>query len=136
MAGCHGLSENRKIFCQEYVANNYVGKTAYMKAYPNAKPKSAQVEASRLLKRQDIKDYISEIQKERFEALNITAERIGEELAKMAFADFDENNSATTKQKALELLGKQIGLYTTKLEADVQQRQDINIVIDDGCEQE
>ena len=53
----------------------------------------------------NVKEYIRELQKERFEALNISAERVAEKLADIAFAAKDDNYYNVTAQlKALDLL--------------------------------
>lgn len=126
------LTDRQKIFAQEYVAGGYKNATAaYMKAYEGVQHNTAHSNAYRLLRNENVKQYINEIQHERFENLHITADRIAEELASMAFADFDDNNNANTKQKALELLGKQLGLYTQKVDANVSGDMDIVLNIDE-----
>lgn len=126
------LNPNSMAFCQEYVANGYRGDLAYKTAYPKCNDHSAKVGANRLLKTQEIKDYIKELQKERFEALNISAERIACELADLAFSEFDDNNTATSKLKALDLLQKQLGLQNSKVELNGKQ----DIVINIGGEEQ
>lgn len=121
------LNPNSMAFCQEYVANGYNATEAYVVAYPKSSRKSASGNACTLLKKPEIKEYIKEIQRERFEALNICAERIACELADLAFSEFDDNNTATSKLKALDLLQKQLGLQNSKVE--LNGKQDIFITI-------
>lgn len=121
------LNDKSRAFCQEYVANNYNAVKAYMVAYPTSTEVSSKSNANRLLRRPEIKEYIKEIQKERFEALNISADRIACELAGMAFSEFDDNNTATSKLKALDLLQKQLGLQNQKVELNGKQDVIINI---------
>ena len=64
--------------------------------------------------------YMKEIQKERFDALGVTAERIASELAKIAFAEVDQDNSNQTKMRALELLQKQMGLQVQKVDQKIE----------------
>ena len=102
---------------------------AYQITHPNVTAKTAGNSGYRLLKRQDIRDYITEIQKERVEALNITAERLLEELSEMAFAEKgDDDYTASIKLKAIELIQKQLGLQSQKIEANVSQ--ETTIVVD------
>jgi len=75
-----------------------------------------------------VNDYIKEIQKERFDALHINAEKIANELNRIAFEDTDASNS--DKMRALELLQKQLGLQTQKVDARVEVN-NINIDIED-----
>lgn len=114
------INANSIAFCNEYVANGYNAVQAYVIAYPKSSLESARGNANRLLRTPEIKEYIKEIQKERFEALNISAERIACELAELAFSDFDDNNTASSKLKALDLLQKQLGLQTQKVDAKVE----------------
>ena len=76
---------------------------------------------------QYIKDYIKELPHDRFEALNISADRIACELAKMAFADLDDTNTTASKARALDLLQKQLGLQTQKVQASTEQSIKISI---------
>lgn len=123
------INDNSISFCNEYVSNGYNAVQAYLKAYPKSSEMSAKGNANRLLRTPEIKEYIKELQRERFEALNISAERIACELASMAFSEFDENNSATSKLKALDLLQKQLGLQNQKME--INGKQDIIITIEE-----
>ena len=88
-----------------------------MAAFPNASPKTANAQQWKLMKRQEIKDYIRELQHDRFEALGMNADRIAQELTKIATADDANYNE---KMKAFELLQKQMGLQTQKVEAQVK----------------
>lgn len=116
------LTKANKEFCHEYVANGYKAVPAYIAVY-NCKPISAKKLARDLLKKEVVKEYIKEIQKERVEALNISADRVLEELAKMAFADKDDKFfTPAIKAKALDMIQKQIGaLSPQQIEATVAQ---------------
>lgn len=119
------LNAKQKMFCEEYVANGYNATKAYMATHPDAKDGR---NSHRMLKNQEVRDYIYEIQKDRFEALNVCAERVAEKLAEIAFApkgDVDYN--ATAQLKALDLLQKQLGLQQQKMEVGGQQNIKINI---------
>lgn len=56
-----GLTEKQKNFCHEYVRNNGKGIEAYLFAYDSNSVGSAKQEASKLLKRDDITEYIRTI---------------------------------------------------------------------------
>lgn len=132
------LNSQSKAFCEEYVANGYKAVEAYMIAYPNSSRESAYRSSSKVLLKPEIKQYIKDIQRERFEALNISAERIAEKLAEIAFADKkDTDYTATSQLKALDLLQKQLGLQSQKMELNGKQDVIINIGgLDDGENQE
>lgn len=125
------LNEKQMKFCREYISCNYNATAAYLKVYDEEGKMSREVAASgacKLMSRQYIKDYIAELQKEAFEAAAISAERVALKLAEIAFSEkSDEDYAASAKLKALDLLQKQLGLQTQKVEADVSQ--DIVITI-------
>lgn len=50
-------------FCEEYVKNGGNGTQAYLTAYDSNSPTSAQIEASRLLDREDIQEYLKKLRK-------------------------------------------------------------------------
>ena len=114
------LTAKNKLFVEEYVANNYNATQAYMVVY-DCEYTYANKKAFTLLKKPEVKEYIKEVQKERTEQLNITADRVLAELASIAFAPKDDKDiPAAAKNKALELIQKQIGAQApTKLEADI-----------------
>lgn len=125
------LTAKQKLFCENYVSNGYKLQKAYMDAYPDASPETANVEQWKLMKREPINAYIRELQHARFEALHISADKIAEELNRIAFYDKDASNS--DKMRALDLLQKQMGLQTQRVEADVKTTIiDINIEEPDG----
>ena len=124
-----GLNGEQKAFCEEYVANGYNAQKAYAIVYDCWNEASVRSNTCRLLKNEKVKEYIKELQKERFEALNISAERVAEKLAYIAFAEKDDNYyNATAQLKALDLLQKQMGLQTQKVDANVSTEININIV--------
>lgn len=114
------LTAKQKRFCEEYVANGYKLVDAYMKAF-DCSQETACANQWKLMKKDAIKDYIRELQHERFEALHINADKIAAKLADMAFADKDDEiYTPAIQQKALDLLQKQMGLQTQKVEAEVK----------------
>lgn len=114
------LTAKNKLFVEEYVANHYNATQAYITVY-GVSDTVARSKACQVLKKQEVKDYMKEVQKERTEQLNITADRVLEELASIAFAPKDDKNiPAAAKNKALELIQKQIGAQApTKIDADI-----------------
>ena len=123
-----GLNGKQKAFCEEYVANGYNAQKAYAVVYDCWNEASVRSNTCRLLKNEKVKEYIKELQKERFEALNISAERVAEKLADIAFAaKGDENYNATAQLKALDLLQKQLGLQQQTINANVETTIKLNI---------
>lgn len=57
------LTEKMKAFCREYVSNNGNGTQAYLTAYNGNSETAASIESSKLLRRDDITEYISALNK-------------------------------------------------------------------------
>ncbi len=103
------LTEKQKRFCEEYIVD-LNGVRAYIAAYPLVRSDAAaRANASRLLTKANIQQYIAELRKEQQRRTEITADTVLGELAKIAAAEVDIKGS--DKMKALELLGKHLGLF-------------------------
>ena len=127
MATYRNLNEKQRKFCELYVSNGYKQGEAYLEAYDLTDIDSARAGACRILKNQKIREYITQLQKEAFEAQCINAERVATKLAEVAFADKNDQYYTPSNQlKALDLLQKQLGLQNQKIEMSSQ---DININI-------
>ena len=123
------LNKKQKDFISYYLTNGYNTTQAYYSAY-NCTYETALKNAYKTFHNPEVKAEIQRLQAEHYETLNINAYRIAEELADMAFAEKgDEDYTANIKLKALDLLQKQLGLQTQKVEADIST--DINIVIEE-----
>ena len=57
------LTEKQKNFCREYVRNNGNGTQAYLHAYNSKSESAASIESSKLLRRDDITQYIQALNK-------------------------------------------------------------------------
>ena len=122
------LSPRERTFCEAY-AECYNAKEAYLIAFDTTNPDSARASGSRMLKRPQVREYIIQLQKEAFERAMITPERVANKLADIAFAQKgDENYNATAQLKALDLLQKQMGLQTQKVDANVSTEINVNLV--------
>ena len=127
MATYRNLNEKQRKFCELYVSNGYKQGEAYLEAYGLTDIDSARAGACRILKNQKIREYITQLQKEAFEAQCINAERVATKLAEIAFAQKDDQYyTAPNQLKALDLLQKQLGLQNQKIEMSSH---DININI-------
>lgn len=91
---------------------------------------TARGQASKVLRKPEAIEYIQEVQRKSYQEAGITAERIALELADMAF-NKDEKYPPTAKAKALDLLQKQLGLQTQKVDANVNQEQVIEVSLID-----
>lgn len=123
------LNKRQEEFINQYLANGYNATQAYLAAY-ECSYETAQSSAYRVFNHPEVNAEIKRRQQEHYAMLNISAERIAEELAAMAFAaKGDKDYSGSVKLKALDLLQKQLGLQTQRVEADINT--DINITIED-----
>ena len=139
------MTEKQKIFADEYLIDLNATR-AYKVAYPRVKnDEVAAAAAARLLRNVKVAAYISERMQERQKRTEVTQDRVIEELAAIAFAkatDFAQivnGNVVLTdtadltesqikegkfgielklndKEKALELLGRHLGMFKDKLE--------------------
>ncbi len=82
------LSNNQRIFCQEYLKLGMNATQAYMKAYKTCKKEETAIaSASRLLRNVKVKEYIKELQEKVEKKAVVTIEDIVNELTAIAFAD-------------------------------------------------
>lgn len=127
MAYQNELSPKERAFCEAYV-ESYSAVDAYLKSYKTNNIDTAKSNSYQVLKRPRVKEYIRELQKEAFERALITPERVANKIAEIAFAQKgDETYNTQAQLKALDLLQKQLGLQTQKVQADVKQDIVINI---------
>lgn len=82
-----------------------------------------------LLKRQEIKDYIQQLQHEQVERFGDLAEVIARELAQDIVERDEDGKHNAGWQKSVDLLQKQLGLQTNKLDTKITSNDiKINIV--------
>lgn len=146
------LNDKQKRFCEEYIVDLNATQAAIRAGY---KEKTAYAQGQRLLKKVEAQEYLQELMNERSKRTEITADRVLEELAAIAFSDrtelaqvgkHGEVNFTPTEQlpdeikkiiagiengkygtkvttydkvKALELLGKHLGMFVTKIEGSI-----------------
>ena len=104
------LTEKQKRFCEEYLVDLNATQAAVRAGYAE---KNAGKIGHELLEKTRISEYLSELMKLQSERTGITADNVLKELEKVAFAETDI--SGKEKIKALELLGKHLGLFSDQL---------------------
>ena len=111
-----------KSFCREYVKNGGNGTQAYLSAYDGNSETAASIEANKLLRRDDITEYISTLNKPLEN--RITSER---EKKRRILWDFIENNNVSDNDrlKALDLLNKMDAEYIN-INRNIEQKTDIS----------
>lgn len=100
------LSAIKKSFCQEYIIDKNGARAARDAGYS---AKTANVKASQLLAEPEVRAHIDELNVRRSKRLEISADRVLEELAKIAFVDptkvfdVDEKGNLTFQGKLSDL---------------------------------
>lgn len=126
------LTKKKREFCEEYVLTGN-GTRSYMKAFGKTEQDYSlcAVEANRLLKKEEIIQYIADLTKQKNPLL--TQEWLCDRLLVII------NNPETKEQdrlKAIDMLLKSVGAYTTNqnINANIASQQTITIEITDSEE--
>lgn len=133
------LTAREQRFADEYISNGRNATQAYKKISPNAKDTTCRTQGAEYLAKPNISIYIKEKTRERLNASNLTAQDVIDELIAIGFAkpqkgvskqydrlnkelilDMEFENTAKYEErlKALELLGKNLALFTDKAEIE------------------
>ena len=114
------MTDKQKLFADEYLIDLNATR-AYKAAYPRVKnDNTAGASAARLLRNAKIAEYIKERMAERAERIEVSQDDVVKELAAIGFTktalvnEFEVKTS--DKLKALELLGRHLGMFTDKSE--------------------
>lgn len=106
------LTDKQKRFCEEYVVDLNATQAAIRAKYS---PKTAQEQSSRLLSNVMVKAEIARLQAERSQRTSVDADWVVVRLVKEA-EDRSEGATQGGRIRALELLGKHVGLFAEKVE--------------------
>lgn len=94
------LTEKQRLFCQEYLVDLNGSAAARRAGYSE---KGARIAAQDNLEREDIREYLNALIKERSERTQVTADRVIAESARLAFSDlrklFDDNGAMLPVQQ-------------------------------------
>ena len=105
------MTDKQRRFADEYLID-LNATMAYMTAYPTIKClHTAESNGSRLLRNAEVLRYIQDRQQARQDRTEITQDMVLREIASFAFASDPEAVSVKDKMRALELLGKHLGLF-------------------------
>ena len=127
------MTELQRKFREEYV-KDYNGTRAYLRVNPDVNERTAQTNASRILKKQDCLDYLKTLQREVVKQYGDLSELIISQLMEDVIARDADGNHSPTWSKSVSLAQKQLGLETTNVKADVNQKVSINITVEDEDE--
>ena len=121
------LNERQNRFVQEYLVDLNATQAAVRAGYSE---KTACEQGSRLLANVKVQEAVQKAKAERQERTEITADMVVKELQSVAFAKAADYTDASLKYsnklKALELLGKHLGMFTEKIE----QKNDTKLTIE------
>lgn len=122
------LTKKQRSFCEEYALNGFNAIQAYLTAF-GCGERTAKTEGYQLLKKPEVIEYVKELQAERVRRWGDCASVIVQELMDdIAFRD-EKGKRSSTWQKSVDLLQKQLGLQSTKL--DVKSNMQIKVDLDD-----
>ena len=123
-----GLTEAMEYFVYCYIVLDMSQKNAYLEAYPNSSPKSAECNASRLCAKPEVQAEIDRVLKELQKSVELNEKMIVRGIMDIAF---DTKVSPANRLKALNSLAKIEGLFdsTTTVQHQIIQ---IGIVDDDN----
>lgn len=107
------LSNNQKLFCQEYLKLGMNGTQAYLNVYKTCKKEeTAMASASRLLRNVKVKEYIEELQSKVEEKAIVKIDDIVNELSVIAFGDRTEIAKVSSENIVDPKTNKVVGVRT------------------------
>ena len=118
------MTDKQRRFVDEYLIDLNATR-AYMTAYPTIKClHTAESNGSRLLRNAEVLAYIQDRQQARQDRTEITQDMVLREIASFAFASDPGAVSVRDKLRALELLGKHLGMFERKKDAlDIEEQE-------------
>lgn len=106
MKNSENLTNKERIFCQEYTYD-WNGTRAYRVAFPTCKSDMAcGANANRLLKKDKVKNYISEIQRDIEKQTNSSKKRVIAELEKIAYNSISRFHNTWIERKDFEAISE------------------------------
>lgn len=109
------LTAKQKMFCHRYIVD-FNGTKAYLDVFETDNEKVAGINASRLLKREDIRLYIQDLIKEKVSE-DLTPDRVLFELMEIGFSH-DGSVPHNVRLQALQTLAKLMGMEVTKVQME------------------
>lgn len=115
------LTDKQARFCEEYLIDLNATRAAIRAGYSE---KTAREQAAQNLSKLNIQEKIAELKAERAKRTEMTQDSVIQELAAVARAEI-KGVRAVDKLKALELLGKHLGMFVERYEvnaAEIEKR--------------
>jgi len=125
-----GITTKQISFVKEYL-KDYNGKQAAIRA--GYSEKTAENQASRMLRLVKVAEYLGKRQIEKEKKIGITIEAIIDELKEIGFGIVDgEKLKMNDKIKALELLGKHLGMFTESKDKETEVNIQVQVLTING----
>lgn len=125
------LTEKQKRFCEEYLVDLNATQAAKRAGYSD---KTAYRIGAELLQKTSVLDFLRILREQQSERTGITADTVLKELKKIALTDTEI--SGKEKIKALELLGKHLGMFSGQTEAPAAVENNLIDVLKEGVADE
>ena len=125
------LTEKQKRFCEEYLVDLNATQAYFRAGYSAKNENIAGVEGLKLLRNPKIQKNISELRQKQSERTGITADTVLKELEKIALSDVEV--SGKEKIKALELLGKHLGMFNGQTEDPAAAENNLLDILKEGA---
>lgn len=118
------MTDKQRRFADEYLIDLNATR-AYRAAYPSVKKDATAAQAaSRMLRNVKVSEYIQERQQARQDRTEITQDMVLHEIAAIAFSPDPGAVSVKDKLRALELLGKHLGMFERRKDAlDIEEQE-------------
>ena len=121
------MTDKQRRFAEEYLIDPNATR-AYMNAYPSIKHlHTAESNGSRLLRNAEVLMYIQKRQQARQDRTEITQAMVLQKIAAIAFETASKAVSVKDKLRALELLGKHLGLFDPHKDELDREEQEVRI---------
>ena len=121
------MTDKQRRFADEYLLDLNATR-AYKAAYPSVRrDETAATAGGRLLRNVHVQNYVQERMKDRQTRTEISQDMVLREIAAIAFETDSEAVSVKDKLRALELLGKHLGLFDPRKDQLDQQEQEARI---------
>ena len=113
--------DKQQQFAKQYIIDFDATQAVLRAGYKCKSRESAAAMGSRLLRNVKVQKMVSDNIQDRIRRTHITQDRVVLELAAIAFSDMTKDTNGLTwkdKLKALELLGKHLGMFTEKMDIE------------------
>ena len=121
------MTEKQRRFADEYLIDLNATR-AYRAVYSSVKKDATAAQAaSRMLRNVKVSEYIQKQMHERQQRTNISQDRVLDDLAAVAFETDREIVSVRERLRALELLGKHLGLFDSRKDKLDREEQEARI---------